>query len=118
MREHRNPQARLAKRATKDNFGAEISDLIYLLRDNLGKADAFITAAEREVKESWRTDEIPLLKTSAVRASCGAAAASNTSSRPATGGPRSGLHVRGDRHPDRSCGASASGIRTTASTAD
>jgi hypothetical protein len=59
MQSHRNPQTRLAKRASKDNLGAEISDLIYLLRDNLGKADAFITAAEREVEESWRTDDDP-----------------------------------------------------------
>lgn len=59
MREHRNPRPRLAKRATKDNFSAEINDLIYLMRDNLGKADAFITAAEREIEESWRTDDDP-----------------------------------------------------------
>ena len=59
MPERRTPRPRLARRATKDNFSAEISDLIYLLRDNLGKADAFITAAEREIEESWRTDDDP-----------------------------------------------------------
>jgi len=26
------------------------------MRDNLGKADAFITAAEREIEESWLSD--------------------------------------------------------------
>lgn len=57
MRVHRNPRQSLAKRATQDNLDAEINDLIYLLRDNLGKADAFITAAEREIEESWRTVE-------------------------------------------------------------
>jgi hypothetical protein len=59
MTKHRNPRQSLAKRASHDNFSAEINDLIYLLRDNLGKADAFITAAEREIEESWRTDEDP-----------------------------------------------------------
>ncbi|HEX7840894.1 MAG TPA: hypothetical protein VF469_25630 [Kofleriaceae bacterium] len=27
------------------------------MRDNLGKADAFITAAEREIEESWRCND-------------------------------------------------------------
>ena len=59
MRYHRNPRKRLAKRTSPDNFEANLNDLIYLLRDNLGKAEAFITAAEREIEESWRTVEDP-----------------------------------------------------------
>jgi hypothetical protein len=50
MRKHRNPRARLSKRPTPDNF--DLDNLIHILRDNLGKADAFITAAERLIEES------------------------------------------------------------------
>jgi hypothetical protein len=50
MKRHRNPRARLSKRPTPDNF--DLDNLIHILRDNLGKADAFITAAERMIEES------------------------------------------------------------------
>jgi len=56
MPSHRNPRQRLAKRTSQDNFTPDLDGLIYLLRDNLGKADALITAAEREIEESWRSD--------------------------------------------------------------
>jgi hypothetical protein len=49
MRRHRNPRARLSKRPTPDNF--DLDNLIHILRDNLGKADAFITAAERIIEQ-------------------------------------------------------------------
>jgi hypothetical protein len=34
-----------------------MDNLIHLLRDNLGKADAFITAAECLIEESWSSDD-------------------------------------------------------------
>jgi hypothetical protein len=43
------------KRLIPDNLDGQI----YILRGNLGKADAFITAAEREIENSWRTVEVP-----------------------------------------------------------
>ena len=46
MGKHRNSRARLSKRPSSDNFDPELDGLLYLLRDNLGKADAFITAVE------------------------------------------------------------------------
>ncbi len=62
MQKHRNPRQRLSKQRTPDNEPAAprrhrdaIDGLIHLMRDNLGKADAFITAAEREIEESWRS---------------------------------------------------------------
>jgi hypothetical protein len=56
MRRHRNPRARLSKRATPDNFGT-LDDLFGLLRDNLGKADAFITSAEYQLEQAPSDDE-------------------------------------------------------------
>jgi hypothetical protein len=50
MKKHRNPQARLSKRPPPDN-NPDLDNLIYCLRDNLGKADAFITAAERLIEQ-------------------------------------------------------------------
>jgi hypothetical protein len=53
MAKHRSPQARLSKQPLTDNFNPDLDNLIYLLRDNLGKADAFITAAERMIEDPW-----------------------------------------------------------------
>ena len=59
MRKHRNPRPRLSKQLSPDNTsgtrhdGDELDGLIHLVHDNLGRADAFITAAERELQESW-----------------------------------------------------------------
>jgi hypothetical protein len=54
MNKHRNPQARLSKQPSPDNFkpfkpGLFVDapiDTVYVIRDSLGKADAFISAAE------------------------------------------------------------------------
>lgn len=35
----------------------DVDDLLYVLRDNLGKADAFITTAEDLVERSWGESE-------------------------------------------------------------
>ncbi len=68
MRTHHNPRARLPKRPSPDNSGpdarrgrsTDLDGLIYLLRDNLGKADAFISAAEHLIEESCSgTDDDP-----------------------------------------------------------
>jgi len=63
MQTHRNPRPRLSKQLSPDNDPGtrrrgsdDLDGLIYLMRDNLGKADAFITAAEREIEESWRSN--------------------------------------------------------------
>lgn len=59
MRTHRNPRPRLSKQLPPDNNSStrrardDLDGLIHLMRYNLGKADAFITAAERELQESW-----------------------------------------------------------------
>ena len=42
MRKHRNPRARLSNRPPPDNF----DDLLHLLRDNVARADTFLTALE------------------------------------------------------------------------
>jgi hypothetical protein len=57
MRNHHNPRQRLSKRPTPDNLDTDLNNLLYLLRDNLGKADAFITAAERLIEESWNSGD-------------------------------------------------------------
>jgi hypothetical protein len=56
MRTHRNPRARLPKRPTPDNFGT-LDDLFGLLRDNLGKAHAFISGAEYQMEQAPSGDE-------------------------------------------------------------
>jgi hypothetical protein len=50
MRKHRNPRQRLSKQPSPDNFGT-LDDLFGLLKDNLGKADAFITSAEYQLEQ-------------------------------------------------------------------
>jgi hypothetical protein len=57
MRNHRNPRPRLSKQPPADNLAPDLDDLLHLLRDNLGKAEAFITAAERLIEESWSGDD-------------------------------------------------------------
>ena len=57
MRSHRTTRARrLSPRPTPDNFGT-LDDLHALLKDNLGKADAFITSAERQLEEAPSGDK-------------------------------------------------------------
>lgn len=58
MARHRNPRARLPKRPTPDNLPDPDPDgLLYTLRDNLRRADAFISTAERQIEESWHDDD-------------------------------------------------------------
>lgn len=52
---HRNPRPRLQKRPTPDNF--TLDDMFALLKDNLGKADAFITSAEYQLEQAPSGDE-------------------------------------------------------------
>jgi len=51
MRKHRNPRQRLSKPSAPDNFRT-LDDLFGLLRDNLGKADAFISSAEYQMEQA------------------------------------------------------------------
>ena len=55
MRKHRNPRQRLSKPPTPDNF--TLDDLFGLLRDNLGKAHAFISSAEYQMEQAPSGDE-------------------------------------------------------------
>ena len=57
MRNHRHPRARLPKRPTPDNFGPDLDELHALLRDNLGKAHAFIRSAEHQMEQAPSGDE-------------------------------------------------------------
>jgi hypothetical protein len=71
MREHRNPQKILPKQPTPDNQRTappepppepepepeEVDHLAYALCDNLRRADAFITIAERQIEENWHDDD-------------------------------------------------------------
>lgn len=60
MARHRNPRARLPKRPTPDNLspdpspdpGPSLDDLLGALRDQLGKADAFISSAEYQMEQA------------------------------------------------------------------
>ncbi len=56
MATHRTTRARLSKRPTPDNFGT-LDDLFGLLKDNLGKADAFISSAEDQLEQAPSGDE-------------------------------------------------------------
>ena len=74
MRSHRNPQQRLAKQPTPDNRRTaptepvpapapalapeepeddELDALVCVLRDQLRRADAFVTSAEKELLVAW-----------------------------------------------------------------
>ncbi|HEX3766147.1 MAG TPA: hypothetical protein VHW23_45945 [Kofleriaceae bacterium] len=50
MRRHRNPRQSLPNAPDLDN-------LVHLLRDNLGKADAFISSAEHQLEQAPSGDE-------------------------------------------------------------
>lgn len=57
MTAHRTTRARrLSPRPTPDNLGT-LDDLFGLLKDNLGKADAFITSAEYQLEQAPSGDE-------------------------------------------------------------
>jgi hypothetical protein len=67
MGQHRDPRARLSKRLTPDNRRAalpppapepdELDGLMYTLRDNLRRADAMVSTAERQIEESWHDED-------------------------------------------------------------
>jgi hypothetical protein len=65
MNTHRNPRPRLPKRPSPDNFdhGTLVAPdmapdgTLHVLRGNLGRADAMITAAEGLIERSWGNDE-------------------------------------------------------------
>ena len=65
MARHRNPRARLSKQPTPDNRRTalpepepdELDGLLYTLRDNLRRADAFISTAERQIEENWHDED-------------------------------------------------------------
>ena len=65
MTRHRTSQGRLSKQPTPDNRRTalpepepdELDHLTYTLRDNLRRADAFITTAERQIEENWHDDD-------------------------------------------------------------
>jgi hypothetical protein len=67
MTSHRNPRQKLPKQSSPDNRRAALpapepddglDGLLYILRDNLRRADAFITTAERQIEENWHdTDD-------------------------------------------------------------
>jgi hypothetical protein len=67
MARHRNPRARLPKRPTSDNLlhpesqrpepEPDVDQLFGVLRDNLGKADAFISSAEYLLEQAPSDDE-------------------------------------------------------------
>jgi hypothetical protein len=55
MREHRNPRKRLPKRSAPSNSAPEFdfNGTLYVLRDNLGRADTMITAADELIVQLW-----------------------------------------------------------------
>src|ERR1041384_915336 len=66
MATHRTTRARLSKRPAPDTRRAALPDpepdegldgLLYTLRDDLRRADAFITTAERQIEENWHDDD-------------------------------------------------------------
>ena len=68
MGRHRNPRGSVSARPTPDNRRAalppapepepdELDHLMYALRDNLRRADAFITTAEGQIEEPRRDDD-------------------------------------------------------------
>ncbi|HEY0482362.1 MAG TPA: hypothetical protein VGD37_32800 [Kofleriaceae bacterium] len=50
MGQHRNPRPRLSKQHPADNATPDLDDLIHVLRDNLERADAFLTSAEELIE--------------------------------------------------------------------
>ena len=68
MRRHRNPRASVSAQPTPDNRRTalppapepepdELDHLMYALRDNLRRADAFITTAEGQIEEPRRHED-------------------------------------------------------------
>ena len=72
MRRHRNPRASVSAQPTPDNRRTalpepapapgpepddELDSLLYALRDDLRRADAFVSTAERQIEENWHDDE-------------------------------------------------------------
>lgn len=63
MSKHRNPRARLPKPPSSDNQRAlpppddGLDGLLYILRDNLRRADAMVSTAERQIEENWHDEE-------------------------------------------------------------
>jgi hypothetical protein len=65
MTRHRTARGSVSARSTPDNRRTalpepepdELDHLTYTLRDNLRRADAFITTAERQIEENWHDDE-------------------------------------------------------------
>jgi hypothetical protein len=64
MSKHRTARASVSAQPTPDNRRTalpepepdELDHLTYTLRDNLRRADAFITTAERQIEENWHDD--------------------------------------------------------------
>jgi hypothetical protein len=69
MRRHRNPRPKVSKRPSPDNRRTapsapepepepdEFDHLIHTLRDNLRRADAMVSTAERQIEENWHDDD-------------------------------------------------------------
>ena len=68
MHRHRNPRPKVSKRPSLDNrrtalpapelapdYGLDC--LLYTLRDNLRRADAFVSTAERQIEENWHDND-------------------------------------------------------------
>jgi hypothetical protein len=65
MKTHRNPRPRLSKRPSHDNFDpgtAAAPDMahdgtLHVLRDNIARADALLTAVEGLIERSWDEED-------------------------------------------------------------
>lgn len=68
MGRHRNPRASVSSRPTPSNrraalpepapeLGSEVDQLVDALRDDLRRADAFVSTAERQIEEGWHDDD-------------------------------------------------------------
>lgn len=53
MKRHRRPRPRVSKQLPPANLTPDLESLLYLLRDNLRRADAMITTAEGLLEQSW-----------------------------------------------------------------
>jgi hypothetical protein len=69
MHRHRNPRPKVSKRPSPDNRRTtppvpapepesdEFNHLIHTLRDNLRRADAFVSTAEHQIEENWHDND-------------------------------------------------------------
>ncbi len=69
MHRHRNPRPKISKRPSPDNRRTALPApelapepdgldcLLYSLRDNLRRADAFVSTAERQIEENWHDND-------------------------------------------------------------